>query len=129
MREQTSRFVNGDISERKRGVRWAVYVHTCVCTLYSVGWGVDEVCTGSPLSMDGVVMDSVTSASYSALRCARFVSNMCTRLTIIHVFFMLHPDVCISCIFSITVFLHNSIIMPATVKRLVDITVGLSTSI
>ena len=90
---------------------------------------VDEVCTGSPVSMDGVVMDSVTSASYSALRCARFVSNMCTRLTIIHVFFMLHSDVCISCIFSITVFLHNSIIMPATVNRLVDITVGLSTSI
>ena len=38
-----------------------------VYSVYSVGWRVDEVCTGSPVSMDGVVMDSVTSASYSAL--------------------------------------------------------------
>ena len=40
---------------------------------------VDEVCTGSPVSMDGVVMDSVTSTSYSPLYCVLFASDMCTN--------------------------------------------------
>ena len=66
-----------------RGVSDEEYM-MCACTLHSVcivgevgaytssvyvqcRMEVDEVCTGSPVSMDGVVMDSVTSASYSAL--------------------------------------------------------------
>ena len=58
-----------------RCVRCAYSVYSEKCVKCKLGWcvlcrmGVDEVCTGSPVSMDGVVMDSVTSASCDALYC------------------------------------------------------------
>ena len=69
---------------------YGVYTVQCVqCRME-----VDEVCTGSPVSMDGVVMDSVTSASYSPLYCTpysvRFASE-CALTRLYH-----------SCLFHVT---------------------------
>ena len=65
--EQTRQgFVNGDISERKRGVGWGVdevctlALHTAHCSMNTCNAHC-TLCTGSPVSMDGGVMDSVTS--------------------------------------------------------------------
>lgn len=68
------------------------------------------MCTGSPVSMDGVVMDSVTSASYSAL----LASDICTGLTINHVFYTLH--LCIFCVSYHYCALQDFIITFATAK-------------
>jgi len=68
--EQTRQgFLNGDISERKRGVGWGVD-EVCTLALHTAHW---TLCTGSPVSMDGGVMDSVTSPT--VVCCVLFTSD------------------------------------------------------
>ena len=57
MGEQTGGFVNGDISERKRGV----------------GWGVDEVCRHTARTVKNVGVYSVYSVGWKQMRCVQGV--------------------------------------------------------